>query len=823
MAGPAMGNVTWAGTAPLDIHGNVSLSASGITRSYTGAITLSGSSTGRTFTTNGVTLASSVTVDGVGCGWTLGSAIDIGASNLNVTNGSFSTGNYNVTSQQLNSNNTNTRSITLGSSTVSIADTLSFTNPTNLTFSSGTSQLNLSGSVATLNSGGQTFYNVSYTNTSANISVILTGAATFNNLTKVGVVAAGIASLEIRANQTITGTLTLSAGTNATMRNFLRSDTIGTTRTLTCAAFSGTDVDFRDITIAGAAAPVSGTRLGDCKGNSGITFGAGVNKYWNLAGSNNWSATGWATGSGGTPAVNNFPLAQDTAIFEATSPATGTTTTINASYNIGTIDMSARTSNTMTLATGSTTPSIYGNWINGTGTILSGSGILTFAGRGSQTITSAGKTFTQPITINTLGGSVTLQDAFVSNIAGSANFDLSSGTFNANNFNVTLSGTNTNFSSTTATTRTLALGSGTWTLAGPVWSTNGGLTGLTITGSPTISMTSASAKTFSGGGSTQYSGVTLNQGGAGALTINQNNTFKDITNTYSATGATTISLGTTTQTVTQFTGTGVSGRVLTIQGTSASSPATLILTGATKPNVDYLAITGVRAYSLTDTWYAGANSTNNGSLGWIFASGAVAITAFITEGVSGLDSASVTLVFSPLISETASGLDDPSFVGNIYNFDVSESASGLDTISVLGTLTVSVLELGSGLDSVFSLGTFSSVVSEAASGLEAVANNHNIQLNIVEAASGLDSLVPKIVLNAIVNEVAAALDAIGNRVTYSISVTEIASGREQLTNTSVFKISVTESANGDAVMTARFTWEPIDSSQNPGWTIVPTV
>jgi hypothetical protein len=358
--------------------------------------------------------------------------------------------------------------------------------------------------------------------------------------------------------------------------------------------------------------------LGDCKGNSGITFGAGVTRYWNLAGSNNWSATGWAASSGASPAVNNFPLAQDTAVFEATSPGTGTTTTINAAYNIGTIDMQARTSNTMTLATGSTTPAIYGNWINGTGTTLTGTGTLTFAGRGSQTITSAGKTFTQPFTINTPGGSVTLQDAFSSNISGTASISLAFGTFDANNYNVTISGANTSFASTVSTVRTLALGSGTWTLAGGPWSTNGGLTNLTITGTGTISLTNSSAKTFAGGGSTQYSGITLNQGGAGALTITGNNTFANITNTYSATGATNITINTTTQTVTQWTATGAATRVLTVQGTSASSPGTLILTGGTDPNVDYLAITGVRAYSLTDTWYAGNNSTNNGSLGWYF-------------------------------------------------------------------------------------------------------------------------------------------------------------------------------------------------------------
>jgi len=174
------------------------------------------------------------------------------------------------------------------------------------------------------------------------------------------------------------------------MRNFVQSSTIGTTRTLTCAAFAGTDADFRDITIAGAAAPASGTRLGDAKGNSGITFGAGATKYWNLNAGGNWGgAIGWATSSGGSPAINNFPLAQDTCLFEATGLTSGNTVTINAAYNIGTINMSARTSNTMTLAIGSTLPFIYGNLINGTGVLFSGAGPITFAGRTSQTITSA--------------------------------------------------------------------------------------------------------------------------------------------------------------------------------------------------------------------------------------------------------------------------------------------------------------------------------------------------------------------------------------------------------------------------------------------------
>jgi len=60
---------------------------------------------------------------------------------------------------------------------------------------------------------------------------------------------------------------------------------------------------------------------------------------------------------------------------------------------------------------------------------------------------------------------------------------------------------------------------GAWTASGTNYTTSG-------TGS--ISMTSASAKTFAGGG---FSYPTLNQGGAGDLTITGANRFKDMTNT----------------------------------------------------------------------------------------------------------------------------------------------------------------------------------------------------------------------------------------------------------------------------------------------------
>jgi len=617
--------VNFIGTAPLAAQGNVLFSTSAVSGNFPTVLTLSGSTTGLTLTTNGVSFTSGLTVNGVGCGWTLGSSLTGGiASAFTITNGSFDTASYNFTIGSMTANVNNSVSLSLGASTVSLlANTLpiNFQNssasilPLNFTLNAGTSTISSNATSAQFYFGGQTFYNFSLTSTAIGSQEQLYGTSIFNNLSITNRTSAGIGLITFYSNVAVNGTLTISAGTDATCRIMLLSDTLGTARTLTCAAFSGTDVDFRDITIAGAAAPISGTRLGDCKGNSGITFGAGVNKYWNLAAGGNWGgAIGWATTGGGTPAINNFPLAQDTAIFQSTGLNSSATITVNAAYNLSGIDMSARTSNTMTLATGTTAPTVYGSWTNGTGTTLSGTGALTFAGRGTQNITSATKTFTQPITINTPGGSWNLQDAFTT----SNSVTYTSGTLNTSNYSLTFSGASGGITGA-AGTKTLNSGSSTWTIA----STGGWVfapaatAGLSFTGTGTINLTSASAKGFTGG-NFSYSGMTINQGGAGTLTISNSNTFGNITNTYSATGATTINFAATYTTLVQFTAVGTSGKLLTVSGTSAASPAVLIYSGGSTVSSDYLNISNVRAYNLSSTWYAGTNSTNSGSLGWVF-------------------------------------------------------------------------------------------------------------------------------------------------------------------------------------------------------------
>jgi hypothetical protein len=216
---------------------------------------------------------------------------------------------------------------------------------------------------------------------------------------------------------TATGVATTLATSalNPNRRVLIASNTLGTARTITAAAVNITNADFRNITGAGAATWNDSSRTrywGNALGNSGITFSAGVSKY--RIGTGNWSDTQWASTSGGSPADANFPLAQDTCVFDANT-TTGTHT-LDQSYSIGSLSMSAVTS-AITLATGSTSPGIYGNVTLDADVTLSGTGFFSLLGQGTtQTITSAGRTFTQTLSINSPSGTVNFSGA--SNISG---------------------------------------------------------------------------------------------------------------------------------------------------------------------------------------------------------------------------------------------------------------------------------------------------------------------------------------------------------------------------------------------------------------------
>jgi hypothetical protein len=587
---------TITGTAAITVAGSITLDA-GQTYTHTGTVTLTGTGT---LTTAGKTF-SGVNINNSGITVTLGGALNTATRNLTITQGTFNTDNYNVTTASLSSSGTTTRAINLGSSTVTSSGTtfaVSFTTPSNLTFDAGTSTILLTNASATLSSGSLTFYDVSFTSTATGTRVITAGT-TFNNLTLTAS-ATGLSQLQVNGTTTVNGTFTC-AGSSAIARGFVRSDIIGNTRTITAAAVSADDCDFRDITIAGAAAPISPTRAGDCGGNSGITFPAaksafrvGTNTTW--AGSSSWALT-----SGGTGSNDNFPLAQDTAVIDDNTALTGTLAL--AIYNIGSLDASARTTGiTLNHNAGAIR---YGDYTLGSGVTVSGTSSQTFSGRGTQTFTSAGKTITFPLVVDKPTGALELGDAYAS----SGLIIHTRGTFDVRNYSLTC----TTFSSNGSTTRTLTMGSGLWTLSGisVLWNTE--ITTNLVFNKDTadilLSNTTTAARTFTGGG-LSYNKVTIGGGAATSLTTfsSANDNFFELAST--KTVAHTISFG-GTQTIGTWSVTGTSGNVVTVNSSAAGTRRTITLTNATS-DIDFLDVQDI-GITDPDKFYVGDNSTDSGN------------------------------------------------------------------------------------------------------------------------------------------------------------------------------------------------------------------
>lgn len=589
---------TITGTANITVSGNVTL-VTGMTYSHTGTVTFNATATlitaGKIF--------SGVEINGSGITATLGDALNISGRNVTLTLGTFDTANYNVTcGNLLSTSTTNIRTLTLGSSTVSLSGTttvINFATTSNFTLNAGTSQITLTGAGAQIAGGDKTFYNMTFAG--GGTTNLISNTNTFNNLTL-----NAPATLLLNASQTVNGTLTC-AGASSTSRNFLRSNTLDTARTITAATVSANDCNFRDITISGAAAPISPTRAGDEGGNSGITFPAAKTVY-RVGTNTNWAgSSSWATSSGGTGSDNNYPLPQDTAVINNDTALTGTLGITTGGQSTGTIDFSNRTTGiTFNLNAAIT---LYGSFILGSGVTITGTQGVTFSGRGTMDFTGAGKTITFPITLSTpSGNTLRLGDAFNS----TNSITLTQGTINANNYNLTC----TVFSSNNSNTRTITMGSGLWTLTGTsfIWDlrTTTNLTFNVNTANILLTNTTASASTFASQGLT-YNKLTLGGGAATAgntttISGNASTTISELAST--RTGAYAVQFN-VMGTIGTWSITGSSGNVVSFNSDVSGTRRTFSLTNVTS-GIDYLNVKDI-GISQTNRFYVGANSTDGGN------------------------------------------------------------------------------------------------------------------------------------------------------------------------------------------------------------------
>lgn len=129
------GTMTLAGSAiGLTVSGSLTFQATNFTRTYTGTTTFNATTTGKTVTTNGVAFGGAITFDGVGGGWTLGSALTTStASTTTLTNGALDIQSYTLSTGLFISTNLNTRTIAFGTGQISCIGTGTVWNTTQTT------------------------------------------------------------------------------------------------------------------------------------------------------------------------------------------------------------------------------------------------------------------------------------------------------------------------------------------------------------------------------------------------------------------------------------------------------------------------------------------------------------------------------------------------------------------------------------------------------------------------------------------------------------------------------------------------------------------
>lgn len=374
-------------------------------------------------------------------------------------------------------------------------------------------------------------------------------------------------------------------------------------------------------TLGIAAAPCLSVNLTGYTG----TLDFGANKIQCSGGNGTLYTQSLTSTIAGTPLVEYIANVASTASFrnflcvstEANAVSVSITAGVdNFSLATGTVAKNVNlTGFSGTFSRGSSATTIYGNLtLSATTTVSSGAGIITVASSTTTpTIRCNGSTFNVPITIAGVGA--IFGDNFL--MGSSRALNLTSGTLDANDKNVTVPIFNLG-----AGTKTLTIGSGTWTITGAGWDTNTNVTGLTVSASTgTISLTSASAKLFIGGAKTW---PTLNQGGAGALTIQQSNTFTNITNTVQP-ATITLTSG-TTQTVTDFDASGTSGNLITLNASTPGSRATLSDSSGTN-SVSFVDIKDISATggAVWEAYTSNGNVDSGNNLGWLFSSSNIAL------------------------------------------------------------------------------------------------------------------------------------------------------------------------------------------------------
>ena len=241
----------------------------------------------------------------------------------------------------------------------------------------------------------------------------ISNSNTFYNLTINGLNDKTInGEYNIYGNNTIVNNLVIAGYNNTGTRVLIKSNTLGTPRTITCNGTTNiTNCDFQDITLAGSANRdfSSQSDIGNCGGNTGITFPAALNLYIvHTSGAMSVSnAAKWKLAD--MTSAGRVPLPQDSA-FGVAGSFTGASTVTMDCPRIGSIDLSG-VDRAVEWTLGNAL-SCYGHYVLGNNITPSGNFAITEMTRTAANVNLYGKTI-YDLVINAFGGTVTFLSSFI--------------------------------------------------------------------------------------------------------------------------------------------------------------------------------------------------------------------------------------------------------------------------------------------------------------------------------------------------------------------------------------------------------------------------
>ncbi len=448
-----------------------------------------------------------------------------------------------------------------------------------------------------------------------NLDALDMQGSTINNLTYNGYSVAG-SSLIMISDFTVLNNLSLLGSNSTNNRLIVRSNTLGTQRTITAANVVASNVDFRDIRGSGAAnwdlSNITGLS-GDAGGNTGITFTPAQPQYFkHTSGAVNWSdSTKWFSDSSPRITPGRVPLPQDDVYFDANSFTGTSTLTVNVPRIGRSLDMS-QVDDAVTMTLTNNVES-YGSHILGDNITPAGIYTKFLMGRDNFLLNLYDKSH-YSINISAVGGTYTNMNNFslLYGLIGAA------GTFDFNDFD-------TSMRFIQPINLTLYLGNGvlsfTTVFAEPVFKANP--SALYSEGS-TIKLIPASGSlniTFTGFNNV-FNKVWFSGAHTGSFNITGSNTISEL---IIDPGRNVSFTAGTTQQIEKFTAVGtVSDPIIITSATNATH--TLNFTGTGSAVGEYLNISYSTA-TPANKWYA-SHSTNSGNnSGWVFANAPDAPTA----------------------------------------------------------------------------------------------------------------------------------------------------------------------------------------------------